>query len=295
MNAEPKFVSVVVPVYNESATVKSTLEQIKEVLQEYSKEDLSLKYEIIAVDDCSRDTSREIIEGIKGVTCLHHVVNKGYSSSLKTGIKSARGSHILILDADGTYPVKEIPLLLRHLDKFDMVVGARTGEKVHIPLPRRPAKWFLAKVANYIVEKKIPDLNSGMRVFRKELALEFWKLLPERFSFTITITMASLTSGYDVKYVPINYYSRKSKSTIHPIKDFLGFNKILLKMMLFFRPLKIFVPLSIITIISGIALFLFGWFYWHRIFDTTLAIIVVAGVQFFILGLVAELIVRGRG
>lgn len=236
-----KLISIILPAYNEEKTLKETVERVKKVMS-----GIGYKYEIIAVNDCSKDNSGLILDKIKGIKVIHHIVNKGYSSSLKTGIKNAKGNWIVITDADGTYPVEDIPKLLKYIDNYDMVVGARVAKHVKIPILRKPAKWLLNKVGNYVTSRKIPDLNSGLRVFKKELALEFWNLFPERFSFTITITMVSLTNGYDVKYIPINYYKRKGKSTIHPFKDFLGFGRILLKMALFFKPLKVFVPFSLL-------------------------------------------------
>ncbi len=282
-------ISIVVPVFNEERSVKKTLERIKSVMDASGHQ-----YEIIAVNDGSTDKCREILASLDNVIALNHVSNKGYSASLKTGIRKSTGNIIVITDADGTYPVEDIPKLLRHMNRYDMVIGARVGKKVSIPLIRKPAKWFLGKVANYIAGQKIPDINSGLRAFRKELVLEFWKLLPERFSFTITMTMGAITNGYDVKFIPIDYFKREGKSTIHPLKDFLGFNKILLKIMLFFRPLKIFVPLSIITLLVGVLIFIAGLLFFGRFLDTTAVIIFLAAIQFFVLGLIAELIVRSK-
>lgn len=283
------FVSIVVPIYNEARSVEETIVQLKQAM-----DNSDFKYEIIAVNDKSKDRSGEILEGLKGIRVVHHVVNKGYSASLKTGIKAAKGDWIAITDADGTYPVGDLPKLLEYIDRYDMVVGARVGKHVNIPLLRRPAKWFLNKIANYIAGRRIPDLNSGLRVFRKSLALEFWKLFPERFSFTITITMAALTNSYDVKYIPINYYKRQGKSTIHPIKDFAGFNRLLLKMMLFFKPLKVFVPLSAIIFVTGALILSLGIYFLNKLYDLTFIMFVLSAIQIFIFGLIAELIIKKR-
>ncbi len=278
-------VSIIVPVYNEQKSVRTTIELLKRVMQE-----TDYTYEIIAVNDGSHDSSGKILDSIKGIKVLRHNRNKGYSSSLKTGIKESTGDVIAITDADGTYPVEEIPALLKFMGNFDMVVGARIGKRVAIPFSRKPAKWILGKIANYIAGRRIPDINSGLRVFKKDLALEFWKILPERFSFTITITLASITSGYDIKFVPINYYVRQGKSTIHPIKDFLSFGKIITRMMLFFRPLKIFIPLSIFIFILGLLILAIGFLYFNQIMDATFLLFTMFSVQFFALGLIAEMI-----
>ena len=118
-----------------------------------------------------------------------------------------------------------------------MVIGARTGGKVHIPFMRRPAKWLLTHLAGFLAGTRIPDLNSGLRVFRKDLCLEFSHLYPQGFSFTSTLTMAFLTYDYNVKYIPINYYKREGESSIRAY-DFVNFNKLLVRLTLFFNPIK---------------------------------------------------------
>jgi len=276
-------VSIIVPVYNESESIVTVLNDILE---------LKGNFEVIVVDDYSTDGSRSILESMKGIKLISHLKNKGYSNSLKTGIKAAKGEWIIIIDSDETYPVKAIPELLKYIDKYDMVIGARMGSNVNIPILRKPAKWFLSKLGNYIASQKIPDLNSGLRVFRKSLALKFWKLLPERFSFTITMTLAALTNGYDVKYIPIDYYKRKGKSTIHPINDFVGFIKLLFKMSLFFKPLKIFIPFSIFIFLMGIIIAIVGLLIFDKLLDVTFVMITLSAVQIFIFGLIAEIIVR---
>ena len=171
---------------------------------------------------------------------------------MKTGIRAANGDWILITDADGTYPHDRIPDLLRHVGDHDMVVGARTGDAARIPLLRRPAKWVLAKLANYLAETRIPDLNSGLRVFRKELALRFARILPSGFSFTTTITLASLCHGYRVKYMPIAYHKRTGRSKIKPIRDTYNFTMLIVRTTLYFNPLKIFMPAGMFLFLAGL-------------------------------------------
>ncbi len=220
-------ISIIIPVYNEEKAVKETIESLKEVMSSIKNYD----YEIITVDDCSKDKSGEILDKINGIKVLHNKPNRGYGASLKRGIEEARGDWILIIDADGTYPTQEIHSLVKYLDHYDMVVGARNKKNVNTPLLRRIPKWFLNKFAGFLVRKKIPDLNSGLRVFNKNRCLEFWNLYPDRFSFTSTITMAFLSKGYKIKYIPINYFKRKGKSSISPF-DFYNFTNLLLKMTL---------------------------------------------------------------
>ena len=147
-------ISIIIPVYNEEKAVKETIDSIKEIMnhiKEYS-------YEIIAVDDCSKDKSGEILDKIQGIKVLHNKPNRGYGASLKRGIEEARGDWILIIDADGTYPINEIPHLIKYLNGYDMVIGARIIGNTHIPIIRRIPKWFLNKFASFLDKKKIPDL-----------------------------------------------------------------------------------------------------------------------------------------
>lgn len=283
-------VSVVVPVYNEASSVAKVLSHLKEVM-----DNLNVGYEIIAVNDTSTDSSLKSLKTVEGIKVISHHYNKGYGASLKTGITNAKYDLILITDCDGTYPAEDIPRLYKYTKEYDMVVGARTGKNVHIPLLRKPAKMILKVVASYVAGMEIPDLNSGLRFFKKDLALRFWNLMPQRFSFTSTITMAAITNGYEVKFLPINYNKRRGKSSIHPIKDFLGFNKLLLKLCLFFRPLRIFIPASIIFMLLSAFIAWYSTFVMGKILDITVTLIFILSVQVFFFGLIAEQIARKGG
>jgi hypothetical protein len=133
-----------------------------------------------------------------------------------------------------------------------MVVGARTGKKVSIPLLRRPVKSMLNAYASFLAGKPVPDLNSGLRIFHKSIAQQYWKLFPERFSFTSTLTMCCLTNGHRTFFKPINYYKRVGSSTIHPIKDTIRFLELLTKLSLYYNPLRIFIPLALLFFVAAI-------------------------------------------
>ncbi|HEX7877898.1 MAG TPA: glycosyltransferase family 2 protein, partial [Candidatus Eisenbacteria bacterium] len=173
-------ITLLIPAYNEEKGIGPVLEQVKA---------LGLPGEILVVDDGSTDKTFEAAQ-IPGITVLRHDVNRGYGQSLKTGILASKHDIVVITDADGTYPNEDIAELLSHMEHYDMVVGARTGKTVKIPLLRKPAKKFLNLLANYLAGVEIPDLNSGLRVFRKSVAREFFSILPSGFSFTTTITLA---------------------------------------------------------------------------------------------------------
>lgn len=234
--------TIVVPVYNEENGVEGVLERL-------SKIDLGVPVEVLAVNDGSIDGTAAKLAAIKKklpkLRVVTHHVNQGYGAALKTGFAHAKHEVVVITDADGTYPEDRIVDLLACIDDgADMAVGARIGENVHIPLIRRPAKAFLRHLASFLAGTPIPDLNSGLRAFRRELVLRYRPILPQGFSFTTTITLASLTNGHRVDYVKVDYAKRSGKSKIHPIRDTLGFTQLIIRTVLYFNPLKVFYPIA---------------------------------------------------
>lgn len=282
---ESKQVSIVIPAYNEEDSISEVIDQIDAVMK---KQEAS--YEILVVNDGSTDKTGEVLK-LAPVNVIQHEFNRGYGASLKSGIKKACGEIIVITDADGTYPPEEIPNLLSHMDECDMVVGARIGAKAEIPLIRKPAKWFLSKLANYLSGTKIPDLNSGLRAFRKETAMEFYHMLPRGFSFTTTITLGMHSNDYVIKYIPIDYLKRSGKSKIHPIKDTLNFILLIVSTIMYFNPLKVFLPVSFFVCLLGLVLLAYDIFIIKNIGDKTVFVLSIAFLTG-MLGLLADLIVK---
>jgi len=242
-------VSIIIPAYNEENAIGGVLKNLS---------NLNIPGEIIIVDDGSSDGTYDNAASVAGqlsnVKIFRHEVNRGYGASIKTGIRHAEGDIIVICDADGTYPVGEIPKLIQYLNNndYDMAVGARSMQSVSII--RRPAKWLLNRLANYLVDYKIPDLNSGLRAFRKDLALKYFSLLPSGFSLTTTITLALISNNYRVKFIPIVYNKRTGRSKIRPVRDTLNFLQLIIRMIVYFNPLKIFLPTSLFLFLVGGAL-----------------------------------------
>ncbi|MEE2753847.1 MAG: glycosyltransferase family 2 protein [Candidatus Latescibacterota bacterium] len=276
-------VSIIIPAYNEENGIVDTVTEVRKVMSESHYD-----YEVIVVDDGSTDKTSERVR-TTGARVVRHPENRGYGAGLKTGIRSSKGDWIVIMDADLTYPADRIPDLLRDAGEYDMVVGARVGGAAKIPLIRRPAKWVLSKVANYLAETKIPDYNSGLRVFRKDLALKFFKILPQGFSFTTTITLCSLCHGFRVKYIPIDYHKRAGKSKIHPIKDTYRFFMLIVRTTVYFNPLRVFMPIGTVLGTLGMAKLA------HEIIVTgglaeTSVLLLLASFQTIALGLIADMI-----
>jgi glycosyltransferase involved in cell wall biosynthesis len=287
MNINDLSISIIVPVFNEEESITEVIDRIKKAWYNCGS-----PYEIIVVDDGSTDKTFELTVS-QDVKVLQHTSNRGYGAALKTGINESKYNWILITDGDGTYPLEQTPSFLEFIPEYDMVVGARTGKNTNIPFMRRPAKWFLRILAGFIAGTKIPDLNSGLRIFRKDLSLEFSYLYPNGFSYTSTITMAFLTHGYNVKYIPINYYKRKGKSSIRAY-DFVNFNRLLIKLTLFFKPIKLFSAISGFLFLLALFVLFFSKFYLGQVMDITTIVIMLSSLQIFLFGLLAELVVRLR-
>jgi len=279
-----KNISIIIPAYNEAVVIGKVLSDLEGVL-----EGTGLDYEIIVVNDGSSDGTGEIVRRTRA-TLLENPVNRGYGASLKLGIMQARYEHILIVDADGTYPQDAIPALLENADQYDMVVGARTGPEVAIPFHRKFPKWVLRKMADYLVGMKIPDLNSGLRIFKKNVALKFFNILPNGFSFTTTITVALLSNNYQVHYIPINYHKRQGKSKFRPLQDTFNLITLILRTILYFNPLKIFVPFSLLLFFLALLVFVYSKLFTPQVMDITIIVIIMAGVQILGLGLIADLV-----
>lgn len=279
-----KAVSVVIPVYNEEDAVLGVIEDLQHTLRESG-----VTYEIIAVDDGSTDDSCGVICKASDVTLIRHPFNRGYGAALKTGIRHARYERVAIIDADVTYSPDSLVKLLEHWGNNDMVVGARVGEDVAIPAVRKPAKWVLNQVANYLVGGKIPDLNSGLRVFKKSIVLQFFNLLPSGFSFTTTITLAMLSNDYLVAYVPIPYAARIGSSKIRPIRDTVNFLGLILRTFMYFSPLKVFIPVSLVFLGAGLAKTIFDVVSHQNVTSSDL-LLLVTGTTIAMMGLLADLI-----
>lgn len=285
------YVSVVLPAYNEQEAIQRVLNEIVDVLA-----DEPILWEIVVVDDASTDETAAVAEQFaRGCwQCEVRVIRcperRGAGAARKVGIRQARGELVVMLDADGTYPAEAIPELLRYFPAYDQVNGARTSEQGTLPWLRRPAKWLIRQLASYLTGQKIPDLNTGLKAFKREVMLEWLWVVPDGFSCVTTMTLAFLTNGYAVKYVPIRYRPRIGHSKFHPVKDTMAYLATVLRMVLYFRPLKVFLPLSGLVIGTGIAKSIAS-FAWTGSMQESDIVILVAGFMTCMLGLLAEVIV----
>lgn len=282
-------VSVVLPAYNEEGHIRAEVDRITAALK-----DSSYDFEILVIDDGSTDGTAAAVEGMPFVRLLRFPVNRGSGTARRIGSKEARGRYIAWTDADMTYPNERIPEFVDHLEggHADQVVGARTSEAGTMKALRVPAKWTIKRLAEYLSATKIPDLNSGLRVFKADAARPYLKLLPPGFSCVTTIHLAFLANGLVVDYLPISYRERAGESHFHPIKDAYRYILQILRMITFFEPLRVFAPVSLILLLVGTGKFVYDQFVDTFSIASNTLLMLLGGLILFAVGMLADLIVR---
>ena len=257
-------VTFIIPCYNEEAgTLSHTVARLHAAAARYA-------HEIIVVDDASSRFAYDEA-ALGGARLLRHKENRGYGASLATGLRYASYPWIGIVDADGTYPVERFAEMLLLTGDYQMIVGARRWSDIH--WLRRIPKRCLTRLASFLADTDIPDLNSGMRVFHREIYDDHRRIYPDRFSFSSTLTMVSLTSGYETCFLGIDYSERIGRSSIHPLKD----------------PLRFFVPLSGLIGLLAVARGVRDLMLNDHFGGLTLVLCFMA-FQVFFFGLIAEII-----
>lgn len=230
-------VSIVLPVHNEAGHLQAEIDRIAE-----SMAASSYRWELIIVDDGSTDGSAEIAAADPRARVIRSERNQGAGTARRIGTEAAQGEVVVWSDADMTYPNHEIPQLVEALGSADQVVGARTSAHGSFRLFRIPAKWLIRRLAEYLTQTKIPDLNTGFRAFRRDVALQYIHQLPTGFSCVTTITMAFMMNGYRVEFVPISYEPRAGESKFHWWKDTRRYALQVIRMMLSYDPLRVMLP-----------------------------------------------------
>lgn len=239
-----KKVTVIIPAYNEESAIGCTLEELWETVKSHN-------WDIIVINDGSTDRTAEIVKAFTFVKLIEHPYNKGYGASLKTGIQNAETELVAFYDADGQHKPEDLQSMLNNMAQYDMLVGMRTKNS-YSAWTRRPGKWVLAKVANYLSGRKIPDLNSGLRIVKKELIENMLHLFPQGFSFSTTSTLAFFNMGYNVGYHPITARKRIGQSTVKQLKHGSETLMLILRLIVLFNPLKVFLPVSFALILLGL-------------------------------------------
>lgn len=278
------YVSILLPAYNEEEAIGKVIDDIQKAMKGTAH-----RYEILVVDDNSTDRTAEIARAKKVRVVTRHV-RSGSGASRRTGILAAEGEIIVMLDADGSYEAADIPKLLEYFPDYDQVNGARTSEQGTLKFLRAPAKWFIRKLACYLTKTNIPDLNTGLKAFKKEIMKKYLWVLPDGFSCVTTMTLAFLTNGYAVKYIPTTYHKRIGQSKFHPVKDTASYINTVVRMVMYFNPLRIFIPLSVSLFCFGVLKSIITYILTGRLQSSDIIIFMTAVITT-TLGLIADLIV----
>jgi polyisoprenyl-phosphate glycosyltransferase len=281
-------VSIVIPTYNEEEAIGAVIDDVRNAMNA-----TQYAFEILVVDDCSRDGTVKIAQS-KKVRIIQRKRNGGSGASRKTGIRAARGEYIAMLDADGTYTAADIPKMLDMLPEWDQVNGARTTEEGTMRALRVPAKWFIRHLAIYLSGVHIPDLNTGLKAFKRSVMMKYLWVMPEGFSCVTTMTLAFLCNGYAVTWIPTEYHKRIGESKFHPIKDTSKYFATVVRMVMYFNPLRVFMPLSLTVFLLGALRSAFSYMLVSRLREADI-ILILGGILIGMMGLLADLIVsQGR-
>jgi glycosyltransferase involved in cell wall biosynthesis len=290
------YVTIVLPCFNEEGHVIAEIERISA-----SMDASGYSYELVCVDDASTDSTLEKLyeaaPRFPKMEVVHFHRNGGSGTVRRIGTQRARGEIVVWTDADMTYPNERIPELVQILEKdptIDQVVGARTSEQGTYKVLRVPAKWFIRKFAERLTGAKIPDLNSGLRAFRREVSLPYLRLLPPGFSCVTTITMSFLANQHELYFLPIDYYKRAGKSKFKFGKDAYRYILQILRMTMYFNPLKALLPLALTLLGIGIVKGIYDVSTHDFKIATDTVLVFITGLLIASIALLADLIVRSR-
>lgn len=282
-------ISVIIPAYHEGNGIGTVVSNIRAVLEK-----METSFEIIVVDDGSKDVTAKNA-GKAGARVLQHPYNIGNGAAIKTGIRHARGSILVTIDADGQHNPEDIPLLVNRIGAYDMVVGSRNNAS-DTAAHRDLANLVFNSLASYVSGRKIEDLTSGFRAVKARVARQFLYLFPNKFSYPSTITLSVVRAGYSLGYESIRFSKRhkNTKSKIKPLQDGFRFLMIILKIAVFYAPLKVFAPLSLSIFLIGVAYGLGRIFLLNAPYGQTSALLISTAVLTFLVGLVSEQIAQLR-
>ena len=279
--------TIVMPAYNEEHSIRATLEQLRPICERRG-------WRIIVVDDGSTDGTSGVVKALLPLDYLQiieHPVNRGYGAALKTGIRAADTVWVATMDSDGQHRVEDLIFLYESLIDFDLIIGKRT-QRIHSPLWRMPGKWLLQGMAIFLMRRTIPDLNSGMRIFRREVLVKYLHLFPDGFSFSTTSTMIFMNRGYAVDFLPITVNERVGKSTV---KLSTGFNTLLLilRLAMLLDPLRLFLPVSFALIGIGL-LWTLPFLIMQEGYSIGALLLIMNGVLIFVVALLSDQIAALR-
>jgi len=280
--------TILLPAYNEEQAVGPVIQEIREALAEWPG-----TWELLVVDDGSQDRTAAHAAA-EGARVVRRVENGGFGEACKTGLTEARGRLVALMDVDGTYVPAHLCEMLACFPDYDQVNGARTSEQGTTPWLRMPAKWMIRKLAEWISGRRIPDLNTGMRIVKRDIMLRYLWALPSGFSCSASMTLAFACNGHAVKFVPVEYRPRIGRSKFRPVRDTFSYIGTVFRLVMYFRPIRVFFPISV-----GLGLITFASGYYNfrhsptGLHDTDVLLAVTA-LMTLMLGMLAELIVAQR-
>jgi glycosyltransferase involved in cell wall biosynthesis len=280
-------VSIVLPVYNERGHLQDEIERIRKAM-----DTSPYSYEIIVVDDGSTDGSSEALKGLHDIRLIQYAKNRGSGFARRAGTHAARGTYVVWTDVDMTYPNEDLPRLVEELVGHDQVVGARTSEQGTMKLARVPAKWIIRKFAEFLTGTQFPDLNSGLRVFRRAVAAQYLHLMPNGFSHVTTLTMAFLGNDYSIKYLPIDYHPRAGRSKFHWFTDTQRYILQVTRMAMLYQPMKVFMPPALLLFLAGVGKTIFDMVTKDLRIATNTITLLLTALGVIVVGLLADLIVQ---
>jgi glycosyltransferase involved in cell wall biosynthesis len=269
-------VTVILPAHNEAATIGTTIRNVRRLYPEY---------ECLVIDDASTDGTQAVAKR-EGARVVRNEMNRGYGAALKRGMRQARGEVVVFMDADGQHDPTDLAKLVESLDGCDMVVGERSWkDQVAV---RKPGKWLLTKVARFLINRDIPDINSGFRALYRKDGLRFLPILPNGFSLTTTITLAMLKDGYEVRYIPIDVAPRGGgKSRVSYFRDGAKTLLLVARVIMLFNPLKVFVPAGTALLVAGLIYTALSALMTQNVADTSV-VLTLSGLGTLFFGLLAD-------
>ncbi len=278
MSINQNQVSIVIPALNEAGAIKSVIDSLLEKL---------LDIELIVVNDGSTDDTKNIANVVEGVKLINHEHTLGYGASLRTGLEASTREYVLFCDGDGQHTVDDVERLINEMDEHDLVIGMR-GKDSHSPLSRQPGKRVLKWFADYLAGQKIPDLNSGLRIFRKGVLKKYIHLMPDGFSFSTTSTLVMIKTNRNIKYVPIKVYPRVGKSSVRQLRHGMQTIMLILRLIVLFNPLKVFLNFAgAVLVLSLVSLLNDILFYKTGLSDTTVTLS-ISTLIIFLFGLLCD-------
>lgn len=276
-------IAIIIPAFNEEAAIGGVVRDLAANLA---------GAEIIVIDDGSADSTGEKAEEA-GARLISHQIRSGYGSALTTGMRHTSREYVLFFDGDGQHRVEDAVRLVAECAGYDMVVGARTADS-HTPANRRPGKLLLRWFSNFIAGTKIPDLNSGLRIFKRETLLLYLHLMPSGFSFSTTSTFAILKSRRRFKFIPITVMKRTGKSTVRQWKHGPATIMLMLRLTVLFEPLKVFLSVSMLLFLLSIGSFIIDMTMGGGGVGDTTVLLVLSALTIFMFGLLCDQVAAMR-